>query len=472
MQDKTVCAVNEEGNVATCFSPAGKRGDGKGMDSAALLAEVNASFARFQGEVGERLAQLAAERTELLAGRTAFEAEMREKCPDTKHPPTPKTDTVTLHVGGEHFTTNFTTLNTIPNTFFTLLFVRHSDPSNLQLDRDPDIFRVVLAYMEDPTGFSGLNGISKLVATSIAREAEFYGLAGLRRLAINCTSLVVSKDGVDTPYSTIAAAVADAVNGDRIVLLPGLYEEVVFTTKRIEICGEGNRDNVIICTKEVHPTIVFTGSGGGVLRGLTLREDSPFGVGLVEVKASASIMIDNCDLSTNSSGNAINVVDESSLHMVNCEIHDVRGSGVFLRDSATATIRNNSFKSLDSCGLFTRHESRFYFGDNRVQRACLGGVDINDQSLGTVEGNVITDCGRGGIVFYGSSHTRVKGNIIKYNEYGLRSFENSVQIINHNDVKENTIEDHQGQSIRRAILQEEEASQRLSGPCPGNEPGE
>eukprot|EP01061_Rhynchopus_euleeides_P004843 TRINITY_DN1403_c3_g1_i1.p1 TRINITY_DN1403_c3_g1~~TRINITY_DN1403_c3_g1_i1.p1 ORF type:complete len:473 (+),score=180.38 TRINITY_DN1403_c3_g1_i1:109-1419(+) len=431
------------------------------------------SFRSFEEAVRVRLKSCQEQKAVLLKNRSEFNDEMARKRQRLIHDlssvfsgkdtPGDTEAEVKLLIGGENFTASIKTLTNIPNTLFTLLLQNDSGGQMYQLDRDPDLFRVVLQYMEDPVNFSGLSGICKLDATNIAREAGFYGLGGLRRLAINCTSLVVSKER-DSPYSTISAAVAAAANGDRIVVLPGVYEEVVFTTKRLEICGEGNREDVVVCTKEVHPTIVFTGSGGGVLRNLTLREDSPFGVGLVEGKGSSSIMIESCDLSTKCSGNAINIVDASSLHLVDCVVHDVKGSGVFLRDTATATIRNNVFYNLDSCGLFTRHQTRFYLENNKIHKAALGGLDINDMSLGTIEGNMITHCGRGGIVFYGSSHTRVKGNTITHNEYGMRSFESSIQIINHNIVRDNIIEDHQGSAIKRAIQEEDLLAKKMMGP--------
>ena len=448
-------------------------------DADALLADVVGCFADFQERARARLALLRDERRSVEDGRRTFDdaqaAKRRRLGLDSACGgpalPSPRRCCVaapTLVVGGVEFAVPLSVLQALPNTLFTLLLECPGGGLQLRyvLDRDPQLFSVVLEYLTSVAAsggaagaspvaggaLKGLAGISKIEAANVAREAGFYGLPGLRRLAINCTALLVSTDQ-DTPYNTIASAVAAAVNGDRILVLPGVYKECIFTTKRIEISGDGPREDVVLCTKEDHPTIVFSGSGGGVLRGLTLREDSPFGVALVEGKGSSSVVIDGCDLSTNCCGNAINIVDEASLYLVKCGIHDVKGSGVFLRDNATATIRSNTFVNVDSCGLFTRHKTRFYFEGNTIQKAALGGIDINDLSLGTIDGNTITECGRGGIVFYGSSHTRVKGNTITHNEYGMRSFESSVQILNHNTVRDNHIANMQGTGIRRATLE-------------------
>ena len=364
-----------------------------------------------------------------------------------------KTGEVLLNVGGKSFKCDREVLSSVDCTLFSTI-LEHPD-SSYSVDRDPAYFSIILKYLHscfDGSVFS-LKGLSKAALTSIIVESEFYSLPGLRRLAINCTAIVVSQD-VGSPYSTISSAIASAVDGDTIIVLPGRYEESIFTTKHIELIGDGPIEDIILCSTDDHPFIVYSGSGGGVLRGLTLRETSPFGVCLVEVKGNSSVMIDNCDLSTTQSSNAVNVLNSSSLYLVNSHVHDVKGSAVFLRDSSTATIRNNKFVNLESCGLFTRHNTRFFLFQNIVKNASLGGVDINDHSLGTIESNIITECGRGGLVFYGTSHTRIKGNTIKNNEYGMRSFEESQVILTANIVENNTIKDLQGTALRKAKTDE------------------
>eukprot|EP01064_Diplonema_japonicum_P001134 TRINITY_DN1072_c2_g4_i1.p1 TRINITY_DN1072_c2_g4~~TRINITY_DN1072_c2_g4_i1.p1 ORF type:complete len:475 (+),score=49.21 TRINITY_DN1072_c2_g4_i1:37-1425(+) len=447
------------------YSPRRKRGriQEEEEDPKKLISTLRKFYESLESSFSERVANAEEEEKQHKTQYKRKREELVERESSLYGQTNKKQRTLHLIVGGAELRLTINRTTESYTLFDALLESRGKQP--FIIDRDPTHIQIISEYVSKEN-FAGLKGISKEAAASIAREAEFYGLPGLRRIAFNCTSLVVSQDK-DTPYTTIGTAVAAAVSGDRIVILPGRYEECIFTTKRLEFYGEGAKGDIVITTTENHPTVVFSGSGGGALRNLTLRETSPFGICLMEAKGKSSVMIDHCDLSSRSPGNGINMVDEASLHLLNSKIHDIKGSGVFLRDSATATVRNCSFDNLDSCGLFTRHHTRFYFEGNTVSKANLGGADINDFSLGTIDGNTVTDCGRGGLVFYGNSQVRIKGNTIVGNEYGMRSFENSHQLLNGNTVEDNLVEDIQGTALKNAL--QEEATNSIHLPVPNGE---
>eukprot|EP01065_Artemidia_motanka_P050947 TRINITY_DN8839_c0_g1_i1.p1 TRINITY_DN8839_c0_g1~~TRINITY_DN8839_c0_g1_i1.p1 ORF type:complete len:473 (+),score=122.90 TRINITY_DN8839_c0_g1_i1:100-1518(+) len=369
---------------------------------------------------------------------------------------------VVVDVGGERFPTTRGTLCAVQDTLFSVMLagdfeVEKNPDGSVRFDRDPEPFKYVLNFLRDRRegrGAFNLKGLSQAEASRLATEAEFYGLDELKRLAINCTARVVSQE-VDAQYRSVGAALADSKDGDRIVVFPGTYFESIETSKRVEVCGEGPREKITIITSDDAPTFSFSGTGGGVLRNLSLREMSPYGSRAVEIRENASLLVENCDLATRQNGDAIAVLDHGSLTLRECRIHGVKGSAVFLRDDSTATIQGNLMHDLMSCGVFIRHRSRFYVQDNTVRRACLGGVDVNDDSTGTIDGNTIQDCARGGIVMYGRSHTLIKNNMVSRCEYGLRSFEASQVVLKNNQVQQSRIEDTQGAALRRALAEEE-----------------
>eukprot|EP00756_Hemistasia_phaeocysticola_P009149 Hpha_TRINITY_DN14836_c0_g3::TRINITY_DN14836_c0_g3_i1::g.169897::m.169897 len=364
---------------------------------------------------------------------------------------------IVLDVGGQRFQTTRGTLCAVQDTLFTVLLagqfsVEKGPEGAISIDREPELFKYVLNFLRDRReglkSFS-LKGLSQAEAARLACEAEFYGVDELKRLAMNCTARVVSLE-VDAPFNSISAALEGASDGDRIVVYPGTYYETISTSKRVEVCGEGPREKIIIVTMDDSPTFSFVGKGGGVLRNLSLREMSPYGTRAVEVREHASLLIENCDLATRQNSNAIMVQDQASLTLRESRIHGVRGSAVYLRDNATATILSNLMVDLMSCGVFVRHNSRFYLQGNTIRRAALGGVDLNDNSTGTIDSNTIEECQRGGVVMYGKSHTLVKHNMVLHNEYGMRSFEAAQVVLKGNTVSDNKIANLQGAALRRA----------------------
>ncbi|CAI4224763.1 unnamed protein product [Auanema sp. JU1783] len=113
-----------------------------------------------------------------------------------KDEPPYKTDQIiNFNVGGQKFATSVNTLTWIPDTFFTSLIsgripsVR-DESGAIFIDRDPDLFRVILNYLRTKQ-----IDLSSYPVHILRLEAQFFNLCPLVRRLLLCDELEVSSCG-------------------------------------------------------------------------------------------------------------------------------------------------------------------------------------------------------------------------------------------------------------------------------------
>lgn len=101
---------------------------------------------------------------------------------------------VYLNVGGTKFATSKQTLISVENTFFTSLLSHDLNPlipalkdheGYFFIDRDPDLFRIVLNYLR-----SGQLNVDNVNLDTLLHEAEFYGIVPLVKRLKFCSNLL------------------------------------------------------------------------------------------------------------------------------------------------------------------------------------------------------------------------------------------------------------------------------------------
>ncbi|CAJ0582429.1 unnamed protein product, partial [Mesorhabditis spiculigera] len=102
---------------------------------------------------------------------------------------------INLNVGGRRFSTSKHTLTWIPDSFFTCLVSGRiptvkDEMGAIFIDRDPDVFRVILNYLRTKQV-----DLSSVNVSTLKHEAQFFGLAPLVRRLILCEELEVSACG-------------------------------------------------------------------------------------------------------------------------------------------------------------------------------------------------------------------------------------------------------------------------------------
>lgn len=89
-----------------------------------------------------------------------------------------------MNVGGELFTTKLETLVSISNTYFTTMFegeyqLETDSNGNIFIDRDPELFGIILCLLRNQCSSDSISGLAKLPNYKLALlklELCFYGL--------------------------------------------------------------------------------------------------------------------------------------------------------------------------------------------------------------------------------------------------------------------------------------------------------
>lgn len=194
-------------------------------------------------------------------------------------------------------------------------------------------------------------------------------------------------------YTTIQAAVNNAISGDQIIVKPGTYEEYVeVTVSDLTIVSEsGNPDDTIV--QATDRSYVFDVLADGVnIKGFNIKGKGD----------SAGIHINyglgNCDIENNKFSNFASGIDIFLFSMGNIvknnEISNCN-EGISLNEGSFNTLSSNT---ISNCG------SGIYLG--------------TDSHSNTLNNNAISNCNLG-ISLLGSMSNTLENNMVAENEYGI-----------------------------------------------------
>jgi len=133
-------------------------------------------------------------------------------------------------------------------------------------------------------------------------------------------------------YPTISAAIAAANAGDRIIVRPGFYSEGLVIDKPLEIIGEGDRAEIVVCAIGT-PVILFQTTAGRV-RNLTLRQAGGLWFG-VDIK-QGRLELEDCDISSVMLA-CVAIHDGADPRLRRNRIHDSKAGGVYIYHNAIPT---------------------------------------------------------------------------------------------------------------------------------------
>jgi hypothetical protein len=214
-------------------------------------------------------------------------------------------------------------------------------------------------------------------------------------------AIVVSPDQA---RSTIAAAIAEAEDGDTVAILPGEYEENLLVDKAITLMGAGERDSIVLRPADPDQPILSIDGADATLRGFTIT-----GAGnSVKVIASAPLIEDMAfdgvgDQWWTYTGSGWDGYEEAS-------------PSILVELFAEPTIQNNLF---DGGGeIEIRDSSTAQILDNTLVNGAA--IFLNDASAETVvRGNSITDSGLFSIEITSGTKLLVEGNTIEQSQPGI-----------------------------------------------------
>ncbi len=228
-------------------------------------------------------------------------------------------------------------------------------------------------------------------------------VAGSRLLA-NPMTIIVAADG-SGDVTTLAAGIAMAQDGDRILVRPGTYVEVVTITQDIVVLGEGPRESIVIRATDDGPSTrsaslaglpagdqryaVLIMNAGPTIDGLTFRGEH-----------SAVVAI----------GGDPTIIDNHFIGVGPEAPHEAEAgkNSVMLRAGSSATIRENRVVDSGPIAAFDRSQPLIEgneligahivggFGDgarirdNRIERSGRG-IESTGSAAPVIEGNTMME---------------------------------------------------------------------------------
>lgn len=173
--------------------------------------------------------------------------------------------------------------------------------------------------------------------------------------------IVVSKNKL-SKFRSINDAIKKAVNGTKITVEPGVYNENIFIDKDVEINGNGSTNEVIIRSNE--STTIIMKAKQAVIKGITIQQEGTSQKNenyfAVDVPVG-TLTLKNCGISSNRRhGVRVHNLNTKSI-MKNCQVFNCNGVGIF--------VTNEGNLEMDNCEVFGNNENGLLFqnADGKVE---------------------------------------------------------------------------------------------------------
>ena len=196
-------------------------------------------------------------------------------------------------------------------------------------------------------------------------------------------SVVVSASG-DGDYTSITEALANVEPGGRVLVRPGVYEEGIVLDKRVNIVGDGPRDEVVV-----------TGAGAGCLKssaegarvaGLTLRGIAGGGAPSFAVDVTrGELVLEDCDISSDTLSCVAVHGPEAAPVFKRCRVHDGADSGLYFFDGAGGTVEDCEVYGNANVGVAVTGGARAVVRRSKVYGGANAGVVVWQDADGLLE---------------------------------------------------------------------------------------
>lgn len=214
--------------------------------------------------------------------------------------------------------------------------------------------------------------------------------------------------GKDLGNATINAAIANASDGDIILVKDGVYSENVVVDKQVTIISENGSANTIVQS--------------------ALSNAAVFRISADDVQISGF----NITGATNYNG--IFIISASGCSISDNEING-NSNGIVLHDSNYNQISNNIFSANTNNGIHLQSSSHHNtISNNNVVDNNHRGIYLGSSNNNTLSGNIVSSNTDSGIYITGSDDTTFIGNTVNYNgNYGIY-----IRSSNNNHLLDNT----------------------------------
>jgi F-box protein 11 len=234
-------------------------------------------------------------------------------------------------------------------------------------------------------------------------------------------------------FTSISDAMDAADPGDRVVVLPGRYEESLELNKPLDIVGQGARASIQVIADN-KSALAFS-AGTGRVRGLTLVQRGSRKISTVYVPSGEPTLAD-CDVSGD--GDGVWIDGDANPRLEENYIHHMGGAGVVVDADGAGVIEGNYIADNAHRNIGIGRDANPTVRGNRLVRSQGAGIFI-DHGRGVVEDNDITDNKRANILVKGSSSPSILRNRIRRSgKVGLQYCESGAGLVEDNDVTDST----------------------------------
>jgi parallel beta-helix repeat protein len=254
--------------------------------------------------------------------------------------------------------------------------------------------------------------------------------SSIKEMADEAPIIVVDQMGRGD-YPTITQAIDAAINGSKIIIRKGVYNEGIIIDKSLEIVGDGNLGDVVIRAKGAQ-TILFK-AVNGVISNMMIEQNGGgdwFGMDISE----GCLELRGCDI-TSDSLSCIGVHNDAYPKLIGNKIHngkqsgiyiygdaeglidgnDIYGntlSGILIKDKANPTISNNKIHDSSQDGIYIYGDAEGRIEGNDIYGNTVAGIEIANNANPTISNNKIHDSKQSGVYIYGDAKGQIEGNDI------------------------------------------------------------
>jgi parallel beta-helix repeat protein len=252
---------------------------------------------------------------------------------------------------------------------------------------------------------------------------------GLPTLIVDCAR----GDG----HRTIAAALAAAAPGTRVLVRPGLYEEELVIDKNLELVGDAEAPGAVVVQSSGASTLLSRATSARVAN-LVLRQLGDGDCYAVESGAGC-LELEGCDITSRGAA-CVLLHDAADPLLRDNRIHDGGGYGVLVSSGATGMLERNEIFSNAGAGIGIGHHGDPTLRDNTIRDNRKSGVAVFEGGRGTLEGNKILGNAYAGVLVSGEGAPTVLKNRIGGNGWqAIAVFDRGRGTFEGNDLRANTL---------------------------------
>jgi len=218
------------------------------------------------------------------------------------------------------------------------------------------------------------------------RVLELLEDAGIKNPSSHTNTLVVSSDGTSA-YSSIAAALADAGRGDRVIVRRGTYRESLVVDRPVELVGDGKASDIVV-ESQGRPALLLQAHRAAI-RGLTFSAVRGEGAPAL---GDASVMVvrgrptlESCLVFSELPAGVTVRGAASAPVLLKCAVWGAKECGVHVYDRASPVVDGCLIRNSGRVGIWLSDEA------DPIVRACevtgsgTRGVFVAESALGTFD---------------------------------------------------------------------------------------